>query len=87
MWSQCAWLKKMSPLTGDPFARAISDRPSSRMPVPASSTMSQSSAVRNSRHGVLPPYRTVELPGVGIDPRVPQKRTCSVIVRAPTPFS
>ena len=40
---------------GAPFARSMSDRPSSRMPVPASRMMSQPSSVRTSTHGVLPP--------------------------------
>src|SRR5215208_8152588 len=34
--------------------------------------ISQPSDVRTSTQGVLPPYRTVCGPGVGIDPRVPQ---------------
>lgn len=33
-------------------------------------------AVRTSTHEVLPPKRRVWRPGVGIEPRVPQKRTC-----------
>jgi hypothetical protein len=65
----------MSPVMGDPFARAIKARPSSRMPVPASSTTSEPLGVRTSMDGVLPPYRTVADPGVGIEPRVPQKRS------------
>ena len=32
MWSQCACVRKMSPVIGEPLARAISARPSSRMP-------------------------------------------------------
>jgi hypothetical protein len=30
---------------------------------------------RSSTQHVLPPYAAVRFPGVGIDPRVPQKRT------------
>jgi hypothetical protein len=36
--------------------------------------------VRSSTHGVLPPYRTVRAPGLGMEPRVPQKRTRRLIV-------
>src|SRR5512133_91483 len=64
----------MSPVMGDPFARAMRARPSSRMPVPASSNTSDPLGVRTSIDGVFPPYRTVAGPGLGIDPRVPQKR-------------
>src|SRR5690349_25122739 len=63
----------MSAAIGLPFSRSRRARPSSRIPVPASRMMSQPSPVRSSTQGVLPPYRTVEGPGVGIDPRVPQK--------------
>src|SRR6266403_2990127 len=45
-------------------------RPSSRIPDPASSTMSSPSA-RTSTQVVLPPYRTVAGPGTGIEPRTP----------------
>src|SRR5688572_12419123 len=62
----------MSPVIGDPSAFAMSDRPSSRMPVPASSSTSAPVGVRTSTDGVFPPYRTVDGPGLGIDPRVPQ---------------
>src|ERR1700677_4194082 len=33
-------------------------------------------SVRTSMQGVLPPYRRICGPHFGIDPRVPQKRTC-----------
>src|SRR3954469_12789553 len=69
----------MSPAIGAPLAREISERPSSRMPVPASRMMSQPSPVRSSTQGVFPPYRTVEGPGVGMDPRVPQKVSVRLI--------
>ena len=80
MWSQWAWVRKMSPVMGCPSPRSRSARPSSRIPVPASRMMSQPSPVRSSTQGVLPPYRTVEGPGVGIEPRVPQKvrRQCYI---------
>src|SRR5262249_51768636 len=55
------------------------------MPVPASSTMQVSSASRTSTHTLLPPYRTVDGPGVGVEPRTPWKRTrmahCTLPVR------
>src|SRR4051812_22241172 len=53
---------------------AINVRPSSRMPVPASTMNSSPSRVLISTHEQLPPYRTVRGPGEGIEPRVPQKR-------------
>src|SRR5438477_4163813 len=48
--------------------------PSSRSPVPASRIRSDPVLSRTSTQAVLPPYRTVSGPGVGIEPRVPQKR-------------
>src|SRR5215813_2585184 len=62
-----------------PLEEATSERPSSRMPVPASRMTSQSVSVRTSTQGVLPPYRTVVGPGDGIDPRVPQNRNRNVM--------
>src|SRR6218665_149173 len=53
---------------------ALRASPSSRTPVPRSK-MSSSSPQRISRQGVLPPYRWVVGPGVGTEPRTPQKRT------------
>src|SRR5215207_10690915 len=69
----------MSPAMGAPLPRSRRERPSSRMPVPASRMMSQPSAVLSSTHGVFPPYRTVVGPGVGIEPRVPQKVSVRLI--------
>ena len=43
------------------------------MPVPASKMNRRPSARRTSTQGVLPPYRTVEGPGLGMEPRVPQQ--------------
>jgi hypothetical protein len=45
------------------------------MPVPLSKMKNVSSFVRISTQAVLPPYRTVDGPGVGTDPRVPQNLT------------
>src|SRR5688572_7884566 len=56
-------------------ASSHSTTPSARAPVPQSSTSSVPPSVRTSTHEVLPPYRTVSGPGVGIDPRVPQNLT------------
>src|SRR5438045_2267586 len=69
----------MSPAIGSPFPRATRVRPNSRIPVPASRMMSQPSLVRSSTHGVFPPYRTVVGPGVGMEPRVPQKVSVRLI--------
>jgi hypothetical protein len=44
------------------------------MPEPASQ-MNIASEVRISTHGVFPPYMRVALPGVGMQPRVPQNLT------------
>src|SRR5205814_4941148 len=62
-------MSKLRLIGRDPnsFSRA---RPSSRIPDPASSTMSSPSA-RTSAQVVLPPYRTVVAPGTGIEPRTP----------------
>src|SRR4051812_30288738 len=79
MWSQCAWVRKMSPAMGSLSCRSRSVRPSSRIPVPASRMMSQPSSVRSSTQGVFPPYRTVLGPGLGMDPRVPQKVSVRLI--------
>src|SRR5207249_8542794 len=49
-------------------------KPSRRMPVPQSSTSVVPSFVHNSTQEVLPPKIAVFGPGVGIEPRVPQKR-------------
>src|SRR6478672_2333877 len=79
MWSQWAWVRKMSPAIGPPSTRSRRARPSSRMPVPASRMISQSSSVRSSTQGVFPPYRTVLGPGLGMEPRVPQKVSVRLI--------
>ena len=44
--------------------------------MPQSNTTSVPPADRSSTQDVLPPYRTVDGPGVGMEPRVPQYRTC-----------
>src|SRR5262245_436701 len=77
----------MSAAMPSPLEEAISERPSSRMPVPASRMTSQSVSVRTSTHGILPPYRTVVGPGDGIDPRVPQNRNRNVMRQAPQCFA
>src|SRR5438128_1025149 len=51
-------------------------KPSARIPVPQSSTSVVPSLVRSSTQQVLPPNTAVPGPGVGIEPRVPQKRRC-----------
>src|SRR6478752_3365859 len=79
MWSQCAWVRKMSPAIGSPSWRSTRVRPSSRIPVPASRMINQPSPVRTSTQGVLPPYRTVLGPGLGMEPRVPQKVSVRLI--------
>ena len=48
--------------------------PRRRIPVPASKMILQSPALTSTQE-VFPPYRTVEGPGLGIEPRVPQHRT------------
>src|SRR5215207_1253730 len=69
----------MSPATGAPSSCSMSERPSSRIPVPASRMMSHPSPVLSSTQGVLPPYRTVRGPGEGIEPRVPQNVSVRLI--------
>src|SRR5262245_43822526 len=49
--------------------------PSSRIPVPQSNIRTVPSSGRTSTHEVLPPNNAVLSPGVGTEPRVPQKRT------------
>src|SRR3990172_6075865 len=74
MWSQ--WVCPMNRWIRSGW-RSVRARwsPSSRAPVPQSSTISVPSAARTSMHDVLPPYRAVLEPGAAMDPRVPQKRT------------
>src|SRR6266852_6381466 len=54
--------------------------PSGRAPVPQSKMSRSPELVMSSTQRVLPPNRTVEGPGVAIDPRVPQKRTRMVLL-------
>src|SRR5207247_9873277 len=51
-------------------------KPSRRIPVPQSSTIVVPLFVRTSTQEVLPPKTAVFGPGVGIEPRVPQKHRC-----------
>src|SRR5688572_5605584 len=74
MWSQWVWLMNRCRVSGAPCAASTSERPSSRIPVPASK-IRMSSPQRISTQDVLPPKPRVRGPGVAIDPRVPQKRT------------
>jgi hypothetical protein len=48
-----------------------SSSPSTRTPVPRSNTIKLSSSVRTPTQTVLPPYLTVDGPGVAIEPRTP----------------
>src|SRR5689334_20466401 len=57
-----------------PGMRRNRSMPSSRKPEPPSQ-MNSVSSTRISTHDVLPPYFFDALPGVGIEPRVPQNRT------------
>ena len=71
MWSQCVCVfSKVSEMGLAPNSsrRAL---PSWLIPEPASITMI-SPPILNSYHEVLPPYRMVSGPGVGIEPRTPQ---------------
>jgi len=67
---------RIAPAGADPLAAASSmrARPSPRAPVPQSNTNRVPPSVRTSTQEVFPPYRTVSGPGVGTEPRVPQKR-------------
>jgi len=58
----------------------VRESPRPRIPVPASKITRLSSVSRTSTQGVLPPYRTVVRPGVGIEPRVPQNRSFMAVV-------
>ncbi len=80
MWSQCVWLTTRSTSTGS--ADLASSLPRFRIPVPASKMMTRpesASGKSTETHGVLPPYRAVAGPGVGIEPRAPQIVARSVI--------
>src|SRR5438045_5254274 len=81
MWSQCACERRMlaSPRPW-PNAPSIRDMPRLRAPVPQSSTRRPPPA-RSETHEVFPPYRTVDGPGAGIDPRTPQKE---ISIRSPS---
>ena len=76
MWSQWVWPRRIDPVTGSPPGRVCSTsaRPRTRAPVPQSNTTSVPRPERSSTHDVLPPYRTVDGPGVAMEPRVPQYR-------------
>src|SRR5215467_15462378 len=54
-----------------PGSSLASERPSPRMPVPASITIRPPSSRRTSRQDVFPPYRTVSGPGAAKEPRQP----------------
>src|SRR5215831_12674391 len=84
MWSQCACESRMlaSPRPW-PNAPSISDMPRFRAPVPQSST-SRPPPARSETQEVFPPYRTVDGPGAGIDPRTPQKE---ISIRSPSTFA
>jgi hypothetical protein len=58
-----------------PDPRFMSSWPSGRSPLPASRIRSRPLGLVTLTQDVLPPYRAVRGPGVGIDPRVPQNRT------------
>src|SRR5262245_6062507 len=75
MWSQWVWVSNRW-IGGGPAASSA--RPSSRAPVPQSSTKQVPSAVRTSTQDVFPPNRVVAGPGAGTEPLVPQKRTRKV---------
>src|SRR3954463_1941701 len=69
----------MSPATGSRSFRSRSARPSWGMRVRGWGMISQPSSVRSSTQGVLPPYRTVLGPGLGMEPRVPQNVSVRLI--------
>src|SRR5881227_2370428 len=74
MWSQWVCEIRIASRIGSEPNSRCNDWPRSRIPEPASRTMISPSA-RTSTQLVLPPYRTVPGPGVGIEPRTPQKIT------------
>ena len=76
MWSQCVWLMNRWTVRVRPRNSCARERPSSRMPVPASK-IRMSWPDRSSTQAVFPPYSVVEGPGAAIEPRVPQKVTPS----------
>jgi len=56
------------------LASDLSRSPRGRIPVPESRMIRQSPATISTQE-VFPPYLTVEWPGLGTEPRVPQQRT------------
>src|SRR5277367_3357631 len=79
MWSQCVWLSRIVARSGR-GTLWLRSMPRGRAPVPQSKISRSPWLVMSSTHIVLPPNRTVEGPGVAIDPRVPQKRTRMVLL-------
>src|ERR1043166_9086646 len=69
-----------------PGMRRNKSMPSSRKPEPPSQ-MNSVSSTRISTHDVLPPYFFDALPGVGIEPRVPQNRTKNATLPSHPPSS
>ena len=68
-WSRCRCVsRRFTCFT----PRSTSSLPSSRIPVPASSTNTVPSSSEISMHDVFPPQRTVSGPGVATEPRQPQ---------------
>src|SRR5438034_9165676 len=59
-----------------PCPRFIRSSPSTRSPIPTSKISRPPSRVSTSMHDVLPPKWLVPDPGVAMEPRVPQNRTC-----------
>src|SRR5439155_16900953 len=74
MWSQWVCEIRIASRIGSEPNSRWSDWPRSLIPDPASRMMISPSA-RTSTQLVLPPMRTVTGPGVGIEPRTPQKIT------------
>ncbi len=82
MWSQWVCEMKSEQFRG-PSAASCS--PSGRMPVPASRISSSPLAVSTEMQVVLPPYRTVDGPGTGSEPRVPQNLMIIALQSRPMP--
>src|SRR5574340_525136 len=74
MWSQWVWPSKMVARMGL-GAWAMRSTPRGRAPVPQSKMKRWPAAVMASTQEVFPPKRRVFVPGVAIEPRVPQNRT------------
>ena len=62
---------------GPPIEKAVAQR---RAPVPQSNTNTPPAGVVSSTQDVLPPKWVVPGPGAAMDPRVPQKSACIVII-------